>query len=65
MRFPARYPGKCAECGETYPADTEITKTDDGYIHADCATGPSSKPLIEGPPCTVCWLRHPEGACDR
>lgn len=65
MSFPARYPGKCGDCGETYPADTEITKTDDGYTHADCTAAPAPKPRNEGPLCPDCWLRHPEGACDR
>ena len=36
----------------------------DGYIHADCDEPPNSSP-IEGPACTVCWLRHPAGECDR
>ena len=63
--FSARYPGKCAACGERYPSATSIRRSDDGsYIHADC-TEHEPKPLIEGEACPVCWLRHPEGACDR
>lgn len=64
MNFPARYPGKCANCGERYPADTEITKAEGGYTHTDC-TDAEPQPPIEGPACSVCWLRHPEGECDR
>lgn len=65
MSFPASYPGKCAACGERYPHGTDISKTDHGYIHVDCEDITEPKPLIEGPPCPTCWLRHPQGACDR
>lgn len=36
------------------------TAIEPGEAHAEC---PSPKPAT--PPCSVCWLVHPEGACDR
>lgn len=62
--FSARYPGKCADCGDWYPTATSIKHTDGGYVHADCDDQPAREP-IEGTACPVCWLRHPEGECDR
>ena len=41
-----------------------IARGDASNIHADC-TEHEPKPLIEGEACPACWLRHPEGACDR
>ena len=43
---------------------TSIRRADDTYIHADCDEQPTPDP-IEGPACSVCWLRHPTGECDR
>ena len=62
--FSARFPGTCAACGERYPTATSIRRADDTYIHADCDEQPTPDP-IEGPACSVCWLRHPTGECDR
>lgn len=45
-----------------------IAVTDDGAICADCDGGvdaPSRHHRPEPKPCAVCWLTHPEGACDR
>lgn len=62
--FSARFPGVCAACDERYPTATSIRRTDGNYIHADCDEQPTPDP-IEGPACSVCWLRHPTGECDR
>ena len=62
--FAARFPGVCAACGDRFPAATSIRRVDGGYIHDDCDEPPNPSP-IEGPACTICWLRHPEGECDR
>ena len=62
--FSARYPGKCAGCGERVHEGDLIRMTDSGAVHAD-RTEHEPKPLIEGEACPACWLRHPKGACDR
>ena len=62
--FAARFPGNCASCGDRFPAGASIRRVGGTYIHADCSDLLDPSP-IEGPACTVCWLRYPEGECDR
>lgn len=64
MSFAARFPGRCASCDERIHEGDLINMTDDGATHEDCETAaPVERP--EPKPCTVCWLTHPIGACDR
>ena len=64
MTFPARYPGRCVECGEGIYEGMPIRMADDGAVHDDCDTAAPPEP-VEHPVCQTCWLTHPEGACDR
>jgi len=65
MTFPARYPGRCAaDCDERIHEGDLVRMTDEGVVHANC----DEVVLVVRPepaPCGVCWLTHPEGACDR
>ena len=69
MTIPARFSGVCPDCGERWqPGD--LIRSDGRergglpiWTHAVCPD-----PLVDhliGRPCPVCWLVHPEGACDR
>lgn len=64
MSFPARYGGRCAGCDLSIFVDDEIEVTDDGVMHEGCASDPAPV-KAEPQACTVCWLVHPEGVCDR
>lgn len=61
--FIARYRGNCADCDEGITPGEECEYRGDGenrvVVHITCPTPP--EPV---PPCTTCWLIHPEGACD-
>jgi hypothetical protein len=60
--FPARYPGKCAGCGDWFGVDEQIAYADDELMHADCATDGPPPPLPTRPPCPSCWTIH-AGEC--
>lgn len=68
MTIQARFPGTCGECGGRFqPGDPIRSDADLGpegaWRHDVC---PDDDPLTPTHPvCTVCWLTHPEGACDR
>ncbi len=64
MAFPARYPGRCRACEGSIRIDDQIRMTDDGPVHDNCAEDVFSH-HHDVPACPVCWLTHPEGACDR
>lgn len=57
--FEARYPGKCAGCGERIDEGDSIGYHEDAAVHADCA----GAAVIERPVvvCHQCWLTKP---CD-
>lgn len=63
-RFLARYPGQCVACGGRIREGDPIAMTDEGARHGDCDAAEPA-PAREHPVCPVCWLTHPEGACDR
>lgn len=67
MTVMARYSGVCPDCGERWqPGDLiRANKTKPGDLpewrHVVCLD-----PLeTTNKACPVCWLTHPEGACDR
>lgn len=63
MSFPARYSGACASCGDRIHEGDQIEMSDAGAVHATC---PDPLEVTDrNPLCTVCWLVHPIGACDR
>lgn len=62
MTLAARYGGECPECGEQWQPGDLIRSDIDGWQHAVC---PDTPPARTNPVCQVCWLTHPEGACDR
>lgn len=62
--FPARYPGRCAACGDRIHEGDPIRMTTTGAVHDDCDDTPATT-RPEPAPCPVCWLTNPEGACDR
>ncbi len=64
MTFAARFPGRCVSCDERIHEGDPIRMTDDGAVHDDCEAA-APEPVREHPVCPVCWLTHPEGACDR
>jgi hypothetical protein len=35
--FAAKFPGRCAHCGHTFPEGEQIRYADEDLIHADCA----------------------------
>ena len=51
MNFPAKYRGRCALCGESFPAGARITRSKDpskgSYAHTDCGEGHTSRKLTE------------------
>lgn len=65
MSFTAKYRGACADCEEGITPGDEVAYRGDGeereLAHVNCPT--PKAPL--GKPCTVCFLIHPEGACDQ
>jgi hypothetical protein len=64
MAWETRYSGVCADCGSHFPEGALIKSRPGlltGYVHDVCPD-----PLaVERPPCPVCFLVHPDGACDR
>lgn len=61
MTFAAKYHGTCNDCGGRIEPGDECVFVDDKVEHAVCG------PVVvddDTPPCTECWLIHPEGACD-
>lgn len=66
MTLTARFSSRCAACDERIREGDPIRMADDGAVHDDCSTVETSDPLaFDHPACTVCWLTHPAGACDR
>lgn len=65
MTFHARYPGRCADCGERIDENDLIAVTDDGAICADCEGGIDAHRRPDPPVCQTCWLAHPASVnCD-
>ena len=67
MSFPAIYPGTCTSCGSRIHIGDLIHASDSdegGWVHASCETHDNTA-AREHPVCDVCWLTHPQGACDR
>lgn len=64
--FPARFPGRCGACCERIHEGDLIrfSAESSNFIHDDCS-GHEQPPERTHPVCDVCWLTHPEGACDR
>ncbi|MCA0217944.1 MAG: hypothetical protein LCH43_11390 [Actinobacteria bacterium] len=66
MTFIAKYRGQCDDCDEDIEPGDVCAYRGDGrervIVHVTCPT----EVEIEDPvlPCGVCWLIHPEGACD-
>lgn len=61
MAFEAKYPGRCADCGEDIERGDLIQYDEDSRIvHADCDPEPTA---AERPTetCTECWLIKPCG----
>jgi hypothetical protein len=38
VTFEARYPGRCAACGETFDAGADVQREDGELVHAECET---------------------------
>lgn len=66
MSFPAKYPGRCADCGEAFPAGTEIGfNADDKTVHVGGCPEPEPTEMDLRPgerPCGSCQLVH-RGEC--
>lgn len=62
MSLTARFPGTpCTDCGDLIEVGEQIEGADPGWRHVACPD-----PLdTEHPPCSTCFLIHPEGKCDR
>lgn len=64
MSIQARWSGECPECGERWqPGDFIRADEDREWKHAVCPD--EATEALLAPVCEVCWLAHPEGACDR
>lgn len=67
--IPARYPGTCPECGDRWAEGDPIRSRsvlEPGHAVWQHDVCPDDDPLTaDHPVCQVCWLTHPEGACDR
>ena len=62
--FIARFGGRCPACESgIHPGEEVEYSTDGPLVHADC-DDPTPE-SVEGDTCQDCWLRHPEGECDR
>jgi hypothetical protein len=60
--FPARYHGRCAECGEYFREGTQVRYNDDDQIvHADSWVDPDAG-CADEEPCSDCHLVH-TGEC--
>lgn len=65
--FPAKYDGRCPECGETFVAGEMLTYDEsDRVVHADCTDSVSAarpgKPAVV---CPRCFMAKPaSGVCD-
>ena len=64
--FPAKYDGRCGECGEVIVRGELLTYDDnDRVVHPDCTDSvanarPGKPPVV----CTVCFITKAEnGAC--
>ena len=71
MSFTAQFPGWCADCDQRVEPGQTVRYRKDGrlrqfLVHEAC---PESVELLGARPgevaCQVCFLIHPEGACDR
>ena len=65
--FLAKFPGRCGACGERIHEGDPIRYSAESwsnFIHDDCDDR-APMPERVHPVCDVCWLTHPEGACDR
>ena len=65
--FPARYPGRCGDCGGQFDAGDQVGYNMAGeLIHWDAdscsATVFDIRPIEEF--CVRCFLIHPKGQCD-
>lgn len=65
MSFLAKWPGECADCGDTFISGTELMyDMDHNIVH--CPTCPDvaliRKALREQPACPKCYLIH-KGEC--
>lgn len=71
MTLMARFSGTCPDCGERWqPGDlirAEAIPPGESPIwkHATCPDSDLDDLTAQHPVCGVCWLTHPEGACDR
>lgn len=63
MTIPARYSGTCPTCGGRWQPGDPIR----GHVDAPGQSGYWAHDSCpdDDPVCTVCWLTHPAGACDR
>ena len=59
--FIAKYKTECSDCEDMIFPGEEIVNISGDFSHVDCV--PDVK--LEGKVCDICWLVHPEGACDR
>lgn len=68
MSFEARYHGTCSACaGHIAPGEQvryESNRESRDLVHDVCPDDPSVSLLPGEKACTVCFLVHPEGACD-
>ena len=63
MTFTARYHGFCSSCEKhIHEGDQVKYDTENQVVHEECL--PVTTP-VEYPVCTVCWLTHAKGVCDR
>lgn len=58
--FQAKYPGRCADCGERIEAGDAVRYVDDELVHDACTA--TSPPPRTPPVCATCWLAH-AGEC--
>lgn len=63
MAFAARYHGTCPACeSRIHEGDLVKYNTENQVVHDECL--PVAIP-VEHPVCSVCWLTHAKGVCDR
>ncbi|MFF2388921.1 hypothetical protein [Agromyces sp. NPDC058104] len=70
MSFPARFPGRCAECGGKIHEGEQIQSPPEGqvtgvYRHVVCPEPiDPARPAAHEEQCSECFMIHPKGACD-
>lgn len=62
MAFVAQYRGLCADCGEWFPAGTEVTYRAEELVHVTCPLGQSLFDKPNAPLCARCYTYH-AGEC--